>query len=908
MYVNMGRSLFLFLTLVIVLLIPLRSHAQVGREQRLIDSLVRVADSMKRIGSPEMAPGSSADSTAQVVQDTLKATIADTAQQTTPDSDSARQAPAQAVPGGYEISGMVKDKATGEGVPFATVFFPGSDVGTPADLDGRFSLPFPTPPGDTLRVTAIGYGTWNRRMNLSANHHPTLLIELSREAASLSEFVFHAGEDPAIVLLKKIIAAKPSNNPDRLQNYSYQVYNKLEVDIRNLSRKQFESLPVPMIKKFGFIYNNLDSTSEKTPFLPFFLTETLSDYYFQRNPKRTREFIRATQVKGVKNESVDQFLGSNYQNVNAYNNFIPVFDKSFVSPISNNGAFYYKYRIKDTQMAYGHPIILVEFRPRRDGENCFFGDFWVVDSVYAIQRISLEVPKNANINYVSRVSLYQETAPAHDSLWFTVKDKFVCDFNLPYSPRLPGFIGRKTTNYRNVVVNNDSVAEVVNNPEFRKDVIVADTAREHDDEFWNAARPDTLSKNERAIYSMIDTLNGLPVFQRFKNTLKLLFGGYVTVGPVDIGPYYNIYSRNQVEGDRFRLGFATNRHLWKDLRLSGYGAYGTRDQKFKYWITNRKQRTYLFASYRHDVDRSNNYYDNQVTADNIFANIGRKAGVPFKLAFVDDVRFEYYQEHYNGFSHMVTLQHRKFDPYRPLPSTGIFIDDAGQEHEDVISSEIGLRLRYAYKEEFVEAHYFRQSLGSKYPIVELRGTMGMKDVLASGYDYKKASVSVSDNVRIAPFGSIYYNLFAGKVFGTVPYPLLEVHPGNEFHYYSRQAFNMMTRYEFISDQYAGFNVEHSIGGGIFNYIPYLKRAKLRQFWTAKGIIGSLNDDNSKLNLNKGYAFRTLESSPYIEVGTGIENILQLLRLDFIWRVTPKPAPNEERSKYFGIFGSVRFKF
>jgi hypothetical protein len=413
---------------------------------------------------------------------------------------------------------------------------------------------------------------------------------------------------------------------------------------------------------------------------------------------------------------------------------------------------------------------------------------------------------------------------------------------------------------------------------------------------------------------MVDTLNNLPVFKRFKQTLKFLFGGYVSVGAVDIGPYYNIYSSNQVEGDRFRLGLATNQKLWKDIRLSGYGAYGMRDQRFKHYtdaffILKRQPRTYIFASYRHDVDRSNNYYDNQVGNDNIFANIGRKAGVPFKLAFVDDARLEFYKEYFSGFSYMGTFQHRVFDPYDPLPSAGIFVDKAGQNHEDVTSTELGLRLRYAYKENFIESHYFRSSLGSIYPIVELRASVGLRDVLNSGYDYKKVSLSISDHVKIAPFGSIYYNVFGGKVFGTLPYPLLEVHPGNEFYYYNRQAFNMMNRYEFISDQYAGFNFEHTIGGGIFNYIPLLKKAKLRQFWTAKGIIGSLNDENKALNLDKGgYTFRTLENNPYIEVGTGIENILQLLRIDFVWRVTPKPLPTEEKSRYFGIFGSVKFNF
>jgi hypothetical protein len=860
-------------------------------DERLVDSLVKVAQQMERPDSSRIA---GKDSTG-IAPDTI-----------------ARRSEMKPEKN-FLLKGFVRDKGTGEGIPFASVFFPGSDIGVSAELDGSFELKFTKQPNDTLRITAIGYGTINRIIRFGSKEQMEMVIEMNRAASALEEFVFHGGEDPALILLKKIIEAKPRNDQDQLPSYKNRVYNKLEVDIRNLSRKQFESLPVPMIKEFGFIYENLDTVSEPKPFLPFFLIETLSDYYYQKNPKRTQELIRATQVKGIRNESIDQFLGSNYQNVNAYNNFIPVFDKSFVSPIAANAAFYYKYRIKDTQMAYGHPVILVEFRPRRDGENCFYGDFWVVDSVYAIQRISLQVPKNANLNFVTRVDVYQESAPVNDSLWFIVKDKFIADFHLPYSPRLPGFTGRKTTYYQDIVPNSPEVAEVLRNPEYKKDVVVADTARQQNEAFWSAVRPDTLNKNEQAIYSMMDSLDGMLLFQRFKRTLKFLFGGYVTVGPVDIGPYYNVYSHNYVEGDRFRMGLATNQDLWKDLRLSGYVAYGTLDQRFKYyldgfWLTNRKQRTYLFASYRDDIDRSNNYYDNSITADNIFANIGRKPGVIYKMAHVHDARFEYYQEHYNGFSHAITLQHRSFDPYDPLPYVGIFLDDEGHQQNEVINSDVGVKFRYAYKEQFVESHYFRQSLGSKYPIVELRANFGVKNVLGSGYEYQKLFLSISDNVKIAPLGSIYWNVYGGKIFGNLPYPLLEIHPGNEFYYYNRQAFSLMTRYEYISDQFAGFNFEHNVGGGIFNYIPYLKKARLRQFWTAKGVIGSLNDANSALNLGKGYPFRTLERNPYLEVGTGVENILQLFRIDFVWRVLPEPFEREEKWRYFGIFGSVRFKF
>ena len=884
------------------------AHGQTVDDRRLVDSLVRVADSIAH-------PVPSTPDTLAQIQDTTTI-ITDTATVVT---DSVRQpenTTVQTAPtpqgGGYRIHGLVKDASTGEGIPFANIFFPGTNTGTTADMDGNFTLSVDTPPTDSIRVQALGYGPYIRKFDRN-KHDANYYVELKRESMEMAEFVFHAGEDPAIALLKKIIARKPQNNPDRLENYKYEVYNKLEVDLQHLTKKQFEQLPVPMIKKFSFIFNNLDSTSEKTPFLPFFLTETLSDYYFQRTPKKTREFIRASQVKGVKNESIDQFLGTMYQNLNAYNNFIPVFDKSFISPISANGTFYYKYKIRDTQVIYGHNVILVQFTPKRNGENCFFGDFWVADSSFALQRISMEVPKDANINWVTRVSVYQEYAPVKDTLWFPVKDKFTADFVAPYNVKLPGFVGRKTTSYRNVVANDTSVSNMVNDKRIKEDVTVADTARQVSEAYWSTARHDTLSKNERAIYTMMDTLNAMPAFVRFKKIMKFAITGLYEAGPIEIGPYYYLYSSNPVEGQRFRLGLGTTPKMFKDIYLSGYGAYGTKDEEFKYyasglWLLQRHPRMYIFASHKHDIDRTDTYYDNQIGADNIFSNLFRKSNVPWKLAFVDDTRFEFFKQYFSGFSHMLTFQRRSYTPYAPLPVNGIFKDQEGRDIDKVVNSEVGLRLRFAYKEKFLEGNYYRVSLGSKYPIVEARFAMGIPNVLNSNYRYQKASLSISDNVKIAPFGSLYYNLFGGKTFGTLPYPLLEIHPGNEFHYYNRYAFNMMNRYEFISDQYAGFNIEHTIGGGIFNYIPYLKKAKLRQFWTAKGIIGSLTDDNKKLNLNSAYTFRTLEGNPYIEIGTGVENILQLFRIDFVWRVTPKPLPGESQEKYFGIFGSVRFNF
>jgi hypothetical protein len=411
---------------------------------------------------------------------------------------------------------------------------------------------------------------------------------------------------------------------------------------------------------------------------------------------------------------------------------------------------------------------------------------------------------------------------------------------------------------------------------------------------------------------MIDTLEQLPLFTKYKNVIKFITTGVRDVGPLELGPYWYLYSSNPFEGQRFRISLGTTPVLFKDLYLTGYLAYGTKDNAIKYGGTgllllSRKPRAYVYGAITHDLDRSTSYYD-AVTNDNFFANYVRKPGQPWILTFADEQRLELYKEYYSGFSHQVTLLHKDITPFAPLPVQGVFTNKEGAPAQNVQSTEVNVRLRFAYKERFLEGNYLRASLGSPYPITEVRLALGLKGFLGSGYEYRRVNISVSDNIKVAPFGSIYVNVFAGKYYGTLPYPLLEIHPGNPFFYYNKYAFNMMNRYEFISDQYAGINIDHTIGGGIFNYIPLLKKAKLRQHWGARALYGSLSDANKALNLNKGYPFRTLEADPYVEIGTGVSNILQIFRIDFVWRVSPGTLQQESKSRLFSLFGSILFNF
>lgn len=819
---------------------------------------------------------------------------------------------------GYEISGVVRDIEDKQPIPYATISFPNSSVGTSTDDDGNYILQFTTIPSDSITVQVIGYKT--TAVAIDKNVKTSVLnINLERSSAYLEEVIIRPGEDPAIELMRYVLAAKPKNNPDQVAyNYKYESYNKVEVDLLNFNRKKFERLPVPYLKQLGFIFDNMDSSSYTKPYLPVYLTEALSDYYYQKQPKKSKEVVKATQMKVIKNKnmtnSMSQYLGKLYLAINPYDNYLPFFDKEFVSPLSNSALTFYKYKIEDTQQVSGYNVITLSFTPQRKGENCFAGTIRIVDSIYAIQYIEADMPTSANVNWVKNANFYKEYTPLGDSIWFCTKENITAEMQLTDQVvQTIGFLVKKTTSYDDIVINDPQISDTLESKIFKRDVIVSDSTTKNDDpEFWAKNRHEALSEQESGIYQMYDSLENNKSYQRLKTLGKIFASGGYKFGPIELGPYWQAYSNNQIEGNRFQFSMGTTPKLFKNIYMNGYVAYGVGDDRFKYnissrFILNRSPRRYFNFSYTRDIDYTVNYYD-KVGINNIFSVAIRKNDIPLKFMFADDVRFEFYNEFYSGFSQQITFYRKIYDPYDPLPSTAIFRTSEGVASPTVTTSEVNLLLRFAYKEKFLNGNYLRYSLGSKYPIVEMRLALGLKDVFNSDYDYQRINITVSDNWRIPPFGQLYFNLFAGKYFGTLPYPLLEQHPGNETYYYNKYAFNMMNQYEFISDQYVGVNMEHNLGGGLLKYIPLLKRLKWRQFYNAKGLIGSLNADNMSLNFNKGFTFRTLNNTPYLEVGTGIENIFKVLRVDFVWRVTPQSLPNEPVKRDFGILGSMKFAF
>ena len=805
------------------------------------------------------------------------------------------------------LKGMVKNQQNEESIPFASMSFMRTGGGKLSDSAGTFTFILPRQFKDTLLVTSVGYEDLLFPIDFAGLEKDTFQLLLSMIPGKISMgVVVKAKVNKGLQLWKRIVRFKPENDRYRFQSFSYELYNKLQLDIKNINKSKWSNSAI--MRPFSFIFDNVDTT-DGSPILPAYISEAISDYYYQKSPLKRREVFKAVKTVGVKNESAAKLLGGMDQVVNVYNNFIPVFDQSFVSPISDNGDAYYNYKILDTQYVSGRRLIHFLFAPKRKGENTFEGDAWVHDSTFAIQRMNLRLSKDANVNFVDQLSLIQEYQLVNDSVWFLSKDKFVVDIS-PLSKSRLSFIGRKTTTYRHVQINTPNIREELSKNKQLEETVLPKGTLDQTEAYWSETRHEQLNATESGIYKMIDTLLQVPAFKRYTKIINFVSTGYLNIKGAQIGPWQNWISGNLVEGMRLRFDLGTNTKFNNKIVLHGYAAYGFLDKKWKgefdaMYLINKSPRSYLYASYVNDFDYGQQYYD-EISADNIFAVAIRKSGVPIKFIKLEEKRFDYFREiGSSGLSALISVRHKDFDPVLNLPEKRYF---TVKTENPFTSFETSLRLRFAYLEKFLENNFYRTSLGSPFPIVELKYTKGFSGVLNSSYDYHKITAGVSNYKKIPPFGSIYFNVFGGKTFGSLPYMFLDVAPGNEIYYYNKYAFNMMNRYEFIHDQYAGINWEHNFGNGIFRFIPITRKLGFRQFWTAKTLWGGLSNNNRQLNFINGIPFQSLDGKTYLELGTGVDNILKVLRVDFIWRATPTSVSTSYSGKRFGVFGSFRFSF
>lgn len=779
-----------------------------------------------------------------------------------------------------QVSGHVYDKSTGEPIPFVKVVFQDTKIGVDTDFDGAYKIStyYAT---DSLVFSELAYGSQTVYVELDESQEIDIYLDVAEDIQQIDEIVVKAeGEFPSIILLKKVIKNKPINNREKLEAYQYETYNKIQLDMNNIG-EQFEKRKP--IQKMDFLLDYIDSTDGST-FLPLILSESISNYYFRSKPNKKKEVVKASKLSGIDNFELEQFMGEMYQDVNIYDNYLPFFDRTFISPISNFSQGFYKYYLEDSMFIDNQWCFKLRYLPKRKGDLTLEGEIWIHDTTYAVKSWSGEISPTANINYIKGLYIAQDFDQVEDEVWMLTRDRLVMDINITKRSKNIGIVGRKLTTRKSFVINR------AYKPDFydaNEHVVVSDSAKLRDDEYWEQNRHENLTKQEADIEVMVDSLNNTPYFKTIKNLSYMVVTGYYPLGKIEIGNYQSLIGFNKVEKWRNQLDIRTSNDFSRTIELGGRIAYGYGDEKWKYGGLVRinlakKKRALLSLHYNYDIEQ----IGQAPTAAEVGATFGAllRTGPLDKLTFVERTGVKIEKDFGKDIIITSGIEWKEFTPLGLARYERFDENNQIKEVSRLQTTEVLFKIRYAKKEEFVEGAFDRSSLGTRYPVFSLQSIFGIKHLLGADYEYQKVEASIEQDLKLGVFGKFEYLIYAGKVFGEAGYPFLKVHEGSASLWLQSNAHNKMGFYEFISDEYVGLIADQHWDGLFFDKIPLIRKLQWRLVNSVKAVYGSLNDQNRRqliLPLNT----RSFGNTPYVEAGVGIENIFKVIRIDAVWRLT-----------------------
>lgn len=799
----------------------------------------------------------------------------------------------------YIIKGRITDATSGDPIPFANIAVKASTSGAITNFDGFYQLKY-TLPADSLLVTYVGYDTKSKAIAPNLPEQ-TIDIQLTPGSLQLREVRIFAGENPAYAIMRKIMDKKKQNNQDNLGAYEYESYNKIQIDIDNLSEKFRKRKAIQKMTHIVDKYDEVKGEDGETV-IPIFISESVSNVYYRNDPKKKKEIIHKTKVSGVgltDGSLVSQLTGSSFQQYNFYNNWLNILEKDFVSPVADSWKLYYEYYLADsTSNGTGYDY-QIDFEPRHEQDLAFSGSFWVDGESFALTQIDANVGKRANLNFIDKIKIQQsydffET----ENRWIPLKTRVLIDVDEP-TKKTAGMLLKFYSSNSKYKINSP-----LDNKFYDTGIELMEDYMQHDSVFWAKSRPESLTPSEILSFQLVDSLKVLPVIKTYTEILNVFVNGYKKLDKwnIDIGPYLFLYANNAVEGHRFRLGFRTDPGFSRKWIFHGYGAYGTRDHEFKYgagmdYIVSRKPWTMAGISYSKDLERLG--VSAETIGPNTLFGAFSRFGAFRRPYWQEDISAYFKREMVKGLTGSVQLRHRNFIPlfpfaYRTTPEQGV--DSPLKSSFDI--TELNFELRLARKETFLQNDNERISMGNgNSPAVTFRYTAGIKNFLSGNFNYQKFSLNVKHSFRAGVLGRTYYNLTVGYIPSTVPYPLLYTPLGNESLFYVDNAFNLMKYFEFISDRYVQLRMEHNFEGILFNRIPAIRKLKWRMLATGKIFYGDVSNANLSLTSatddagNQLQTFNRLNRVPYVELGYGIDNIFKFGRIDFIHRLTYLKNPD-----------------
>ena len=868
------------------------------------------------------------------------------------------------------LSGVVVDADTGEPLPFVQLYFikPTSEgslntqYGTTSDLDGNFSLS--NPAGyTTVNFQMVGYKTEMYTLR-QGQQRKNIKIKLKPDVYNLQDIVvpprprkqeYRRKGNPAVELIKNVIAHKDSLTPRTREQYTASTYHRQSFALDNFA----PNFNKGFWKEVDFIRKYIDTTGTN-PALTLSIRENLGREFYQKKPHREKESIDKKRFFGLESlmstQTMEKQLQAIFKDVDINQDNMNILFNRFVSPLSSTLAVaYYQYYIMDTILVDGVSCIDLAFVPVNSESYSFTGHLYIVnDSTYKIKKYAINIPPHINLNFVSDYSVAHEYKQLPDGLWVPDRTYTYCKFYL--TDRKRTLLARQTKIYTDFDFDSP-IAKEVYSPFYglTDSVKPADsTSIREDFQYWDEHRPEPLSFYESSVMDLVDEFKNTPKFNALLMAVDALTSEFVATVPStrwgeskwDFGPIYNTISWNMLEGVRLRVGGTTTANLHPQFFLSTYAAYGFGDKRPKGDLTlmysfNKKRyhqyeplRDYLALSLNYDVQEPGQQFS-VLERDNILMSIPTSKIVMKNFQYVARGRLLYYKElpiqlttklnfdyEYNEAAGAMT-----YDRITSYDTLGII--SGTQRIKAYHNYEFGAELRYSPGADFpinrvgVETPF---TLEQDAPVISIRHTIGYLDdryAGGQGFFYNATQLTAEKRFWFSSFGHLDARIQTGMVWNKVPFTKLYSPTTSTSIFLGKNAFNLMQPMEFIMDEYVALYATYFFKGWILNRIPGINRLKLRGVISFSGIYGGLTDknnpyiagneglykfpDSSTFDANgeyvSGYTSSPIGKLPYMEFTAGFENILKFIRIDYVRRITYNDymLPNGNRRK-IGAWG------
>lgn len=828
-----------------------------------------------------------------------------------------------------QFYGKVIDAANGEPIPYAAVKYIGTSEGRSTDLDGNFVLPILNN-YNKFEVTYLGYKPVTVTVQRGRQEiHSTIKmysddIMLGEVVVKKAKIHYSRKNNPAVDLMRKVIANKRLSDIKEKDFYHFDKYEKRTFSRNNLEKSE-DSLMAEICPETGKLI------------LPIMVDETMSEENYRKNPKTVKTTINAKRSDGLQSmlssgDMLTTYVKDIFTEVDIYKDNVRLLQHPFISPISTNEAIgFYHYYIQDTIMVGDERCIDVVFLPNNTQDFGFSGHLFITDDdLNQVKRAVLNIPNNSGVNFVENLLIIQDfmTLPTGERV-LKVDDMIA---------EMKGFYGAlRLQCQRYTAYSNYSFDPITDKKAFKSPQIdlVKPDAELKDSAYWASIRPIQLTNTESNLGNAVnDISHDLGAIWKFLLTAVVENSIELTPKPnkIDFIPLNAIVSHNDVDGWRYQASLQTTGNLSPHLFVRGYGAYGTKDAKWKYkaeveYAFNKKKymahefpRRSVIASYMYD-DMSPVDKFSGTTKDNVYSSF--KTSKVDQMMYVNDMKLKFNYETDNFITWSLTFDHSKLTPTGKL----IYMRNADESIVPHIkTSDVKVGFRYAPRETFINSKQQRLPINKDAPIFTLEHTLGMDGFMGGQYNYNMTEATFFKKFWLpGACGSIETYLKGGVQWNKVPFPMLFTPQSNLSYFvqFNSWSFNMLRNMEFLNDRYVSLLINWSFDGKILNRIPLLKKLKLREYIGFKMLYGHLSDKNNpfiQTNDNELFRFPTRDgyqtafvmgNKPYMELSVGISNIFKVLTIQYVRRLNYTDMPNipgGDKLKKNGIRFAVDFKF